>query len=732
MSLYDEQIKQRIRDDDEAFSNAFVGMASVILGDKIASAMENDRIKTKNAIEAVMKYYHVKAPELPDDIKDINDQLDYLLRPSGIMRRVVELKDDWYKNAAGAFIASLKDSGIAVAIVPDKFKGYYFWDGAKGSKVHINRKTVELLDVEAICFYKSFPLRSLNIKDLFAFCLFSLSVSDIRFLVLATLGTTLIGFLLPILNQVIYSYVINVGSVQLLFSVFTCLICVNISQAFVGSIKSIFNNRIQTRLQLMVDSAEMMRILTLPSKFFRQYSSGELVSLSKNVVSLCTESYNAILTTGLTSIFSLAYIVQMAKYGPGMAIPGFVVIICSAGFSVLSTFAQTRIRRLQLETGSKEAGVTYSLLSGVQKIKLAGAEKRAFAQWAKVYKESAKVEYDPPIYVKLSSPIANAITLLGVVVIYYFAITTNETLANYYAFDSAYGLVMGAFTSLAGMADTFSQIKPKMSVVKPILDEIPEVSENKKAVTRLSGNIQVDNISFQYEEDGPMIIDDLSLNIHSGDYIAIVGTTGCGKSTLMRVLLGFETPQKGAVYYDGQDLASLDLKSLRQNIGTVIQDGKLFLGDVYSNIVVSAPRKKMEDAWAAAEMAGIADDIRDMPMGMHTLIGEGTGGISGGQRQRLMIARAIVPNPKILMFDEATSALDNITQKIVSDSLDGLKCTRIVIAHRLSTIRHCNRILVLDKGKIIEDGTYEELIEKNGFFSELVSRQRIDIPNDPS
>ena len=233
-------------------------------------------------------------------------------------------------------------------------------------------------------------------------------------------------------------------------------------------------------------------------------------------------------------------------------------------------------------------------------------------------------------------------------------------------------------------------------------------------------------MSFRYNDTMPLVIDDLSLKIRPGQYVAIVGKTGCGKSTLLRLLLGFEKPQKGAVYYDGKDLEKIDLRSLRRRIGVVMQNGRLFQGDIYSNIVISAPWLTQQDAWEAAELSGIADDIRNMPMGMSTMISEGSGGISGGQKQRLMIARAIAPKPKILMFDEATSALDNITQKKVSDSLEQLKCTRIVIAHRLSTIRQCDRIIVLDRGRIIEDGTYDELIAADGFFAELVARQRLD------
>ena len=287
-------------------------------------------------------------------------------------------------------------------------------------------------------------------------------------------------------------------------------------------------------------------------------------------------------------------------------------------------------------------------------------------------------------------------------------------------------MVSGAFASLVDTALEAAKIRPTLEIVEPILHAAPEISEEKKVVTRLSGGIELNNVSFRYSGSMPLVIDDLSLKIRPGQYVAIVGRTGCGKSTLLRLLLGFETPEKGAIYYDGRDLSALDLKSLRRRIGVVMQDGKLFQGDIFSNITVSAPWLTLDDAWEAAELAGIADDIRAMPMGMHTIISEGSGGISGGQRQRLMIARAIAPKPKILMFDEATSALDNITQKKVSQSLDRLKCTRIVIAHRLSTIRQCDRILVLEGGKIVEDGDYEGLLAKNGFFAELVARQRIE------
>ncbi len=284
----------------------------------------------------------------------------------------------------------------------------------------------------------------------------------------------------------------------------------------------------------------------------------------------------------------------------------------------------------------------------------------------------------------------------------------------------------GGFSLLIESSGILAEIYAIFFTIRPILEEIPEVAEEKKVVTSLSGGIELNNVSFRYKEDMPLILDNLSLKICPGQYVAIVGRTGSGKSTLMRLLLGFEKPLKGDVYFDGKDLSRLDLKSLRKFMGVVLQNGKLFQGDIFSNITISSSNPTMEQAWEAAKIAGIAEDIRSMPMGMNTIVSEGGGGFSGGQKQRLLIARAVASKPKVLLFDEATSALDNIAQKQVSEALGNLNCTRIVIAHRLSTIMQCDRIVVLDHGHIVEDGTYDDLLKENGFFADLVKRQRVD------
>ena len=361
----------------------------------------------------------------------------------------------------------------------------------------------------------------------------------------------------------------------------------------------------------------------------------------------------------------------------------------------------------------------------MQKIKLVGAEKRIYGQWAEAFAKSGMAQFRLPVFMVLAPVLITAASLIGQIFIYGLALSSHISVSDYYAFNTAYGLVSGAIFSLSSLTNSVTQIRPIYEQLRPILEAEPEVDPARKVVSGLKGRIELDDVCFRYDPAMPNVVDHLNLNIDPGEYLAIVGRTGCGKSTILRLLLGFEKPDSGIVTYDGADLQTLDLRSLRRSIGVVLQDGKLFQGDIYSNIVISAPWLTEEEAWEAARMAGLEDDIKHMPMGMHTMINSNSGGVSGGQRQRIMIARAIASRPRILMFDEATSALDNVTQKIVSDSLEQLNCTRIVIAHRLSTIRQCDRIIMMDGGHIVEDGTYDELIAKGGVFADMVARQQV-------
>lgn len=697
------------------------------MGQQLVDALSrNDR--AKSAVEEILKYYRYTPRELAEGVSmdTLDAQLEYRLRPFGIMYRTVTLNSGWYRNASGPMIGTLQADGSAVVLLPGKFSGYSFRDPKSGKKIPLNRKTEQLLNEDAVCFYKPLPQRKLSVPDLLYFAVEQLTVWDLAIYVGAMGLSSVLGLLSPMFTKWLFNDVLNSGSLQMLLALASFMICFSLSQVSYSIFQSFVSSRISTKQNIAVQAAVMNRMLSLPVTFFRQYSSGELQQRSSYVQSLCSILFDTVGNVGLSALFSLIYVGQIFHYAPMLVIPSLVITAITLALSLITTFTQLKISRMRMETASKTTGLTHSIITGIQKIKLAGAEKRAFVRWGDQYAREASLEYNPPTFLKLQSTINLTVSLVGAMVLYYLAVISNVSVSDYYAFNASYGIVSGAFMSIAGIATTFANIKPTLEMAKPIMEAVPEAADDREIVTDIRGNIELDNVSFRYDESMPWVLDNLSLKVKAGEYLAIVGSTGCGKSTLLRILLGFETPQKGSVFYDRKDISRLDLKSLRRKIGVVMQDGKLFWGDIFSNIAISAPNITMDDAWEAARIASVADDIQTMPMGMHTIISEGQGGISGGQRQRLLIARAIAGKPKLLMFDEATSALDNVTQKHVSEAIDKLKCTRIVIAHRLSTIRHCDRIIVLDKGHIVEEGTYDSLIAQNGFFAELVARQRLD------
>ena len=732
MGWFDEQIRQRRETDDAVFEDSFRRIAGAVMGRRLSDAMNSDQQRTEDAIGEILKYYRIPAREVPETVTDMNEVLEFLLRPSGLMRRSVHLDKGWYRDTVGAMLGTRSDNGALVALIPTGLNGYSFQDHETGKRVRITRRTEHLIAREAVAFYKPFPLEKMTMGSLLRYILAQITLADGLMVGLSMLLVTLVGMLMPKLNQLLFSQVLDSGSGTVLLGMGIFMGCVTVSTVLLNTVQSLALERLQTKISLSVEAATMMRLLSLPAEFFKHYSAGELSSRAQVLNSLASQLLGVVTSTGLTSLFSILYVTEIFAFAPALVVPALLITLLTVTVTTLQVLGQMVISKRQMELGSRESGLSYQLISGIQKIRLAGAEKLAFSRWGNLYSKSARLLYNPPLLLKVGSVVTLGISLFGTMVLYDQAIRSGVSIADYYAFSAAYGMVSGAFLALSGIATTLGRIKPVYEVAKPLLETVPEVAGDKLVLTHISGGVELNNVTFRYREDMPPVLDDLSLKIRPGQYVAIVGKTGCGKSTLMRILLGFETPQKGAVYYDGRDLKTIDLKSLRQRIGAVMQNGKLFAGDIFSNITLSAPWLTLDDAWEAAELAGIADDIRAMPMGMNTLLSEGQGGISGGQRQRLLIARAVAPKPKILMFDEATSALDNLTQKQISEALDRMKCTRIVIAHRLSTIRQCDRIILLDQGKILEDGSYEELIAQDGAFAELVARQRLeDAPAAP-
>lgn len=725
MGWFDDQIEYRKKYERELLNDSFENIARSITGRRMTGGRLGERTDVNDAVSCLLAYMGIKEKEVPAGIVNLRDRLDYLLSSTGILYREIVLTKGWRKDAMGPMIGSLANEGKVVTLVPSNMGGYEYIDPKDGTRKRVTANEEKNISSEALCFYTPLPTRELNVKDLLNYMKNCLTMRDLIGFAAAALAITLVGMLMPRLNLILMSTVINTGSYQLLWAVFSFMMCVTVGTVLLSIIRSLVLSRIRFKLNINVSAATMMRILSLPASFFKNYSAGELSQYVTYMNSLCSTIVDSVFSTAVTGVFSLVYITQISVYAPSLVVPSLAVTLITLGISLITAMVQMRLDKEKMEYTAKERGLVVSLISGIQKIRLSGAENRAFSKWSGQFVKSAALIYSPPAIIRLSKVFSTAVGLIGIAVMYYVSVKNHVSVADYYAFNSAYAYISSAFSSLTSMALSAASIKPIIGLIQPLLSAVPEASENKETVTRLSGRIEMSHITFGYDPETKPLFEDFSLTIPARQYVAIVGKSGCGKSTLVRLLLGFEKPQRGVIYYDRRDLEQIDKRSLRRQIGTVMQNGRLFGGSLFDNIVISAPMLKLSDAWEAAEIAGIADDIREMPMGMNTMVQEGGGTISGGQRQRLMIARAIAPKPKILIFDEATSALDNITQKKVSEALDKMKCTRIIIAHRLSTIKRCDRILLIDGGKIAEDGTYDELIAKNGLFAELVARQRL-------
>ena len=679
----------------------------------------------KYAVSMVLRHMRISMPEIPDSITGINDLLDNVSAQTGIMYREVSLPNKWYKDATGPLIATLKDSGKPIALIPSAFGGYHYSDTDTSRKTRINANSATKRSDKAICLYRPLPQRQMDTKDLIRYMFRCLKAWDIISFALAAAVITIIGLLTPTLNQILLGPVIQSRSMALLSAAVTFLFFATLSTILLTITRNLLLTRIRNKLSINTGAAVMMRLLSLPAPFFRKHNAGELNQNITNIDTLCNTIVDTFFSSALIGIFSLVYLFQIFEFAPSLVWPSLTVTILTVCITLITSKMQIKVDSKKLNANAKERGFVYSLISGIQKIRCFGVEQQALDKWSQYYSKSSELTYNPPLFIRLSSVLITAVSLLGTIAMYFIAVKNNVSVADYFAFNASYGYISSAFTAISTLAISTAAIKPILKLLRPVFDAVLESDNNAEIVRRLDGDIELQDVSFDYGENTKPVFTGLNIKIKKGDYVAIVGRTGCGKTTLVRLLLGLEKPTSGKIFFDNKDIDTINKNSLRQHIGTVMQDGKLFAGTIYDNIVISNPGLKSEEVWKAAEIACIADDIKAMPMGMRTKLQDGGLSLSGGQRQRLLIARAIASKPDILIFDEATSSLDNITQQRVTDALEALHCTRIVVAHRLSTIQKCNRILVLENGKIAEEGTYSDLIEKDGIFKGLVEGKEV-------
>ena len=551
---------------------------------------------------------------------------------------------------------------------------------------------------------------------------------ELPLIIAAALGAALLGLLIPLATGWIFDDIVPSGASGLLVGIGIALFVAALVNVAFAMVRTLALSRIAGRGQLAMAAGVTDHVLRLPARFFKTLSAGDFNQRLGALDQIRALVMSIILNAGITALFAIVYLVLLFVWAPGLAWVALAVSLITAVAVVISRFAQAGPLREAAERDGKLAGLTYETLEGVPKLRAAAAEERALARWSKAYAGQWTAETRGQyigIHFEAFTDAWEVISLLLLFAAAAVLVAAEMPPGQFIAFLAAFAIYQSSFAAFCDSLMAIYAARPLADRARPILTAATEASGANADPGLLQGDIQITGLSFGYEGVMAPLLNGLSLSVAPGEHLAIVGGSGSGKSTILRLLLGFEAPLTGSIAYDGQELSGLDPARLRAQIGVVMQSSQLFSGTLLENIR-GATDAGLQACMDAADAAGLAPDLAGMPMGLHTVITEGAGTLSGGQRQRILIARALAGRPRILFFDEATSALDNTTQAVVARTLDGLNATRITIAHRLSTVRHATRICVLEQGRFIETGSFTELMAKNGAFAALARRQLLE------
>ena len=674
----------------------------------------------------------IKPPPKSADRDRFDDPVAAIARASRVRHRKVLLRGAWWKTDCGPLLAYRADGRCPVAVLRGRGGGYDIIDPQTRERIRVNDRTAGVLAPEAVTIYRRLPDSLREPLQLVRFLLRGKSTDLLFLLAMATLAT-LIGMLTPLATALVMDTAIPGADKRLLVELGLALLAAAFGAAVFQVAQGFVSIRMATSSAALAQPAVWDRLLSLRVSFFNRFTRGDLLDRVTAVSQVSKELNGVTIQSILAALMSLLNLGLLAYFSMRLATIAVGLAIAVAAVTIVGGYFINRHVRLLMDLRGTFFGLVVQMVNSVSKIRVAGAQRRAFTKWVNGYTEQLKVLLRAQAVEDYVIVFNQAVPAISTVLLFWIAVelllgpgpgdgAAPMSIGIFLAFYTAMGLFLSGATSLSITLVATMETLTQGKRIQPILQAEQEVDESKVDPGRLVGGLSTSHVDFRYSEGGRRILDDLTLYADPGEFIALVGPSGSGKSTIFKLLLGFETPQSGTVMYDGQDLRSLDTTAVRRQLGVVLQSGQITAGSILDNIGAGA-QITLDDAWEAAADSGLADDIQAMPMGFHTIVSEGGTNFSGGQRQRLMIARALVRKPRILLMDEATSAVDNKTQAIITESLERRKVTRILIAHRFSTIRHANRIYVLDRGRVVEEGRFDQLAEGNALFASMMARQ---------
>ena len=728
---YEEaEMKNMGTDRKRSYENKLHMMADVFRKEKHISYDTESPSDLYNVVSTYCNYMKVNVCTYQNLVNNWGEDfaIEDIARLSHFVARKITLEKNWHKRDSGVFLGFRAEDNMPVLLVPYGGSRYIMYDLNKKIDTYVDEYVAKSLANEGYVIYQHLPSRALKLREVFAYGIKRIQTRDIVAFLTMYIISTLVGLLLPELHQRLFDNLIPLGRMDAIYQIGSVIFVCMVGNMFFGVVQGLANFRAIKTLEYNIVSATYDRIFKLPQKFIDKFGISELVSRINSV----SQVFSSTLTSGTTAvlgfILSLFYLWKMFDKNKMLAWRGLIMSIASALIMLGFSYLRIERERKKLETGTSASNTLYQSISGILKIKVSGLENRSLYQYQKYNTETLVNDIASSRVSNVGDAFKTVMTMVYTGFIYYTVIKKKQelTIGEYTAFNSAYGMFTSAVGQLMSFFLTMAQLIPVMDRIKPIFEQEAEVSDTAILSSRLTGEVEVKHLEFTYDDDEQQVLKDINMHIETGQFIGIVGRSGCGKSTLLKCLLGFESATRGKIYYDNKDIDSLDKCELRRQMGIVLQDGKLVLGNIFTNIALASPQMTPSEAEELLKEVGLYDDVQAMPMGIFTGISDGGGTISGGQQQRVLIARALANNPKIVLFDEATSALDNVTQQKVCESLEARNMTRVMIAHRLSTVKNCDKIFVMEKGEIVEEGNYEELMDKKGLFYELAKRQQVE------
>ncbi len=650
-----------------------------------------------------------------------------ILDSSGVRARRVRFREDgtWWRGDSNALLAFRAEDGQPVALLPAMFGRYREVDPVSKRSVRITADRAEALQQEAWMFYPPLPSGNVTLGDLLGIALHG-SARDLLRLVIAGLPGGLIKLLPAIALGFVANHVMAGGSAGALYTVAVALAGFGLFGALLHLLQSTAMMRLEGRSASRVEAAFWDRLMRLPPRILHRYPAGDLAMSGMTFQNLRDGLQGLVADSLLSIVFLLPVFGVIFFYDSTLGVITLVFSLASLLVTVALGMRQIAPYGRMISAARRVAGRLFQIVGGIAKLRVENAEGSAFAMWARDYREQKRAELELSELEGHSRAFGAALPFIAAGVLLLAVVTLDDRDVPVGDFLVVYIVFIVFQSAVARLGESFGTIAatvPAFEQMRPLLAALPEEEVEGEPVERLGGDILFDHISFRYDPDGPLILDDVTIRARPGEFIAIAGESGAGKSTLFRLALGIDQPSAGAVYYDGRDLKHLNLKQVRRKIGSVPQSVRLHPQDLWDNIVAHHEGTTTDEVWQTARTAGIETEIKAMPMGMMTMVGASGSVVSGGESQRVTIARSLIGNPRIMLLDEATNWLDNESQAEVMHNLAVLTSTRIVIAHRLSTLEQADRIYVLQAGKVVQSGSFTELMEVEGVFKELVRRQ---------